>query len=279
MTSLEVQTSANLIGVFFSNTWNAILMPFWKDGSTWVNSITDRPALDVISAALYALGIVVLIYRWIKQRHWQDMFLLLSIPVLMLPSIMALAFPIENPSTSRAGGAVVPIILIAVIGLESMLSSLWKRASNGVARGAVAAVALFLVILSANQNYDLVFRQYNDSYERSTWNTYQMGQVCKDFIDSFGASDTCYVSGLAYWADTRLVAIAAGYPDKDFALWPENYATVKDDPRAKMFIVRATQTQDLETLHQLFPTGFETYHKSDLPDHDFVSFMVPPAAQ
>ncbi len=121
MTSLEVQTSANLIGVFFSNTWNAILMPFWKDGSTWVNSITDRPALDVISAALYALGIVVLIYRWIKQRHWQDMFLLLSIPVLMLPSIMALAFPIENPSTSRAGGAIVPILLVAVIGLESML--------------------------------------------------------------------------------------------------------------------------------------------------------------
>ncbi len=61
MTSIEVQTSANLIGVFFSNTWNALLMPFWKDGSTWVNSVTDRPALDVISAALYALGIVVLL--------------------------------------------------------------------------------------------------------------------------------------------------------------------------------------------------------------------------
>lgn len=279
ITSLEVQTSSNLVGVFFSNTWNAILMPFWKDGSTWVNSVTDRPALDVISAALYALGIVVLIYRWIKQRHWQDMFLLLSIPVLMLPSIMALAFPIENPSTSRAGGAIVPIILIAVIGLESMLSSLWKRASNSIAKAAVTAVALFLIILSANQNYDLVFNQFNTAYERSTWNTYQMGQVCKDFINSVGSPDTCYVSGLAYWADTRLVAIATGYPDKDFALWPENYATVKDDPRAKMFIVRATQTQDLETLHQLFPAGFETYHHSDLPDHDFVSFMVPSAAQ
>lgn len=279
MTSLEVQTSANLIGVFFSNTWNALLMPFWKDGTTWVNSVTDRPALDVITAALYALGIVVLIYRWVKQRRWQDMFLLLSIPVLMLPSIMALAFPIENPSTSRAGGAVVPIILIAVIGLESMLSSLWKRASNGVAKAAVTAVALFLIMLSANQNYDLVFNQFNNAYERSTWNTYQMGQVCKDFIDSVGSPDTCYVSGLAYWADTRLVAIATGYPDKDFALWPENYATVKDDPRAKMFIVRANQTQDLETLHQMFPAGFETYHHSDQPDHDFISFMVPPAAQ
>ncbi len=277
MTSLEVSMSANVIGVFFSNTWNALIMPFWKDGSTWVNSVTDRPVLDVVTAALYALGIVVLVARWIKKRNWQDMFLLLSIPVLMLPSIMALAFPVENPSTSRTGAAAIPIILIAVIGLQGLLSSLWKRASSGVAKGAVAAVAAFLLIVSLYQNYDLVFRQYNTAYENSTWNTYQMGQVCKDFIDSVGTPDTCYVSGLAYWADTRLVAMTTGYPDKDFALWPENYATVKDDPRAKMFLVRANQTQDLETLHQLFPTGFETYHQGNIPDHDFVAFMVPPA--
>lgn len=279
MTSIESNTTIDYVRVFLSNTWVALIMPFWKDGSTWVNSVTDRPALDVIMAAFYALGIVLMIVRYIKTRHWQDLFLLISVPVLLLPSILALAFPVENPSLSRAGGAVIPILLIAVFAFQSLFSSLWQKAATAFSKGAVTALALALVLLSANQNYDLVFNQFNNQFERSTWNTNQMGQVCKDFIDSVGDADTCYVSGLAYWADTRLVAMTAGYVDKDFALWPKDYATVQGDPRAKLFIVRANQTQDLETLHQMFPGGYETYHHSDIPDHDFVAFMVPAIVQ
>ncbi|PKN85451.1 MAG: hypothetical protein CVU45_08610, partial [Chloroflexi bacterium HGW-Chloroflexi-7] len=36
MTSAERQLPGAVIQVFLSNFWNAIVMPFWKDGSTWV---------------------------------------------------------------------------------------------------------------------------------------------------------------------------------------------------------------------------------------------------
>ena len=276
MTSAEVPLAKDVIMVFLSNTWNAITMPFWNDGSTWVISVTNRPALDVVSAALYFIGLVVVLVRWVKNHTWQDLFLVLAIPVLMLPSILALAFPVENPSLSRAGGAVVPIMIIVAIGFQSLLVSLWQKCRAIFGKVLVVVLALAMVFLSAFQNYDLFFNQYNNSYANATWNTKQIGEVCKDYIDSVGASDTCYVVGVAYWVDTRLVAMVAGYPTMDYAIWPKDIQATTSDPRAKMFIVKADQSDALDLLKQIYPSGFGTLHPSPIPGRDFVAYFVPP---
>jgi 4-amino-4-deoxy-L-arabinose transferase-like glycosyltransferase len=277
MTSAEVPLAKDVILVFLSNTWNALTMPFWKDGSTWVISVTDRPALDVVTAALYFIGLVVVFLRWRKQRNWQDLFLILAIPVLMLPSILALAFPIENPSLSRAGGAVVPIIIIAAIGFQSVLVNLWKKCRGLFNKGLVVTLALGLVLISANQNYDLVFNQYNNSYANATWNTKEMGEVCKAFIESVGTPDNCYVVGLAYWVDTRLVAMVAGYPTKDYAIWPKDIINTTSDTRAKMFIIKSDHADAIQLIHQIYPNGYSTLHQSPIPGRDFISYLVLPA--
>ena len=93
----------------------------------WVHSVTGSPALDIVSAALYFLGVVLLILRYIRRRTWQDLLLLLSVPLLMLPSILSLAFPDENPALNRAGGAIVPVFLIIAIALDGLMSGVEKR--------------------------------------------------------------------------------------------------------------------------------------------------------
>jgi uncharacterized protein YggT (Ycf19 family) len=276
MTSAEVPLAGNVVLVFLSNTWNAMVMPFWKDGSTWFLSVTDRPGLDVVTAAFYFIGLVIVFVRWLRRRNWQDMFLLVSIPLLMLPSILALAFPNENPSPSRLGGAVVPIIIIAVMGLQGFLAGLWLKAKQNVGKVAIVILALLIVFFSAKQNYTIVFDQYKTSYANATWNSKEIGEVCKDFIDSVGTPETCYVSGLAYWVDTRLVAVAAGYPNADFALWPKDFETSLVNPNAKMFIVKADQADTLVQLQQLYPLGFAILHKSPIEGRDFYAFLVPP---
>jgi 4-amino-4-deoxy-L-arabinose transferase-like glycosyltransferase len=279
LTSAEVPLAKDIILVFLSNTWNAITMPFWKDGTTWVISVTGRPALDVVTAALYFIGLVVVFVRWLKARRWQDLFLLLSIPVLMLPSILALAFPEENPSLSRAGGAIVPIIIIAAIGLQSILMSLWQKCRASFGKVLVVILALGLVFISANQNYDLVFNQYKNEYANATWESKEIGDVCKDFIDSVGTPDTCYVIGLANWVDTRLVAMVAGYPTMDYALWPKDVQATTADTRAKMFIVKADHADAIALLNQVYPNGFATKHTSSVPGRDFIAYFVPPAGK
>ena len=182
MTSTEQPLAGNIFAVFMQNFWNAISMPFWKDGNTWVISVPGRPGLDVVSAALYFLGLCLVVYRWLHSRSWQDLFLLVSIPLLMLPSILALAFPEENPSLSRAGGAAIPVFLVCAIGLETVLTSLWKKSSGVTAKSAVVILGIALIGFSALQNYDIALNQYPAEYKNATWNTSQMGNVARDFI-------------------------------------------------------------------------------------------------
>jgi hypothetical protein len=94
-------------------------MYFWSNGEIWPVSIPHRPALDVVSAALFFTGLVLLVVRYIRNRNWLDIFLLLSVPLLMLPSILSLAFPSENPTLNRTAGALIPVFI--VIGLSFVL--------------------------------------------------------------------------------------------------------------------------------------------------------------
>ncbi|MCK5313821.1 MAG: glycosyltransferase family 39 protein, partial [Anaerolineales bacterium] len=113
--------------IFFGNLWKAMIMFTWDNGEIWVHSVTHRPALDVVSAALFSLGIVLLLMRYLRKRQWFDLFLLLSVPLLMLPSVLSLAFPAENPSLNRAAGAIVPVFLILGIALDALLDVFEKK--------------------------------------------------------------------------------------------------------------------------------------------------------
>ena len=77
----------------------------WDDGNVWVNSIPNWPALDIVTGALFLIGVILVLTRYIQKRHWLDLFLILSIPIFELPSSLSLAFPGENPELNRTGGA------------------------------------------------------------------------------------------------------------------------------------------------------------------------------
>ena len=275
MTSAERQISGSVAQIFFSNLWNALTMTFWKDGSTWFISVPNRPALDVVTAALYFMSLILMVYRWLRARRWQDLFLLISIPILMLPSILALAFPEENPSLSRAGGAAIPIFLICAIGLETLLTSLWKKTANRFARSCVVALGLALFAFSAMQNYDIALKQYPDQYARATWNTTQMGEVAKEFIQLTGNEDNVWVMAVPYWVDTRLVAYSAGYVGKDYEIWPDELETTMEQSGAKLFIVKYDDVEGMARLHEVYPDGFTAYHTSEIEGRDFYAYIVP----
>jgi hypothetical protein len=263
--------------IFLQNLWNASTMYFWSDGQIWVHSVTNHPALDVISAALYFLGVVLLLVRYIRQRTWQDLILLLSVPLLMLPSILSLAFPDENPALNRLAGAIIPVFLIVAVSLDGLMSAIEKRVPSKTGLTFSWGLATILILFSALGNYDLVFNQYRRAYELSSWNTSEMGQVVHDFGAMYGSTETAYVLPYAYWVDTRLVGMNAGDPARDYAIPPEQVAATLSDPRPKMFLIYPEDTPDLDLLRQLFPQGFLSMFKSKV-GKDFYIFMVPPAS-
>jgi 4-amino-4-deoxy-L-arabinose transferase-like glycosyltransferase len=265
--------------IFLSNLWNAMVMFFYSNGDIWVHSVVNRPALDVVTAALFFCGLVLLTVRYIRTRRWQDLLLVVSIPLLMMPSILSLAFPNENPSLNRTGGAYIPVMIVAAIALDGLMTGLWRAARSRMGRFATGGLVAVLLIWCMAQNADLVFHQFKVQFNAAAWNTYEIGDVVRSFADSIGSIDTAYVVPYPYWVDTRLVGINAGYPTKDTAIAPNQFAETKSDPRAKLFILKQEDQENIAALKKLYPNGTLQYHKSTpYEGKDFWLFLVPAAA-
>jgi hypothetical protein len=285
MGSVERPLPAPAWQIFLQNSWNALTMFAWDDGEIWVHSVPHRPALDVVSGALFHLGVILLLLRYLLHRHWLDLFLLLSIPLLLMPSVLSLAFPAENPSLNRTAGAIIPVFLVVGLALDGLLSALYRPLDStssagsfpALNRGLAVVLVAFLLSWSLIQNYDLVFKQYQLSFQLSAWNTSEIGRVIRGFADSVGRADRAWVVPYPYWVDTRLVGMNAGYPTTDYALWPEDFKTTLDKPETKMFILKPDDGKSLQLLQELYPQGSLKTYQSKVEGKDFYIYLIPPS--
>jgi hypothetical protein len=265
--------------IFLSNVWNGLKMFGWDNGEVWVNSIPHRPALDWVTSTFFHLGLVMLLVRYLKQRRWVDLFLILSIPLLQLPSTLSLAFPAENPATNRAAGAIVPVFLIAAYAFDALPR--WFREQWQEARweryGLVLVSILFILV--ARINYNLVFVEYQDLFRRSAWNTSEAGEVIHHYANSIGSYESAYVVAFPHWVDTRLVAMNAGIPTRDYAISPENLGSLLEKPGPYLLLLHPDDEVGLNTLYDLFPNLSVNRWPNEIPGKDFVIAFVPVVEQ
>jgi 4-amino-4-deoxy-L-arabinose transferase-like glycosyltransferase len=274
--SIEQPLSGPAWLIFMNNLGRAVTMFAWNNGEIWPVSIPYRPALDVVSAALFYLGIVLLLVRYIRQRNWVDLFLILSVPLLLLPSILSLAFPNENPALNRMAGAIVPVFLIVGLSLDGFLKGLETKFSMPFNTKAAWGIGAILLLWAAVQNFNLVFDEYRTNYELSSWNTSEIGQVIKDYTDSFVAPENAYVVAYPYWVDTRLVGINAGFPTRDFALWPQQFSETLSQSGPKLFVIKPEDQNSIAALRALYPEGYLQLYPSKFENKDFYLFTVLP---
>jgi len=277
LTGMETEFQRHPLIIFFQNFWKASVMFFWDNGVVWVHSVTQRPALEAISGALYFLGIVGLLIRYIRKRNWRDLFILSSIPMLLMPSILSLAFPNENPCLNRTAGAIVPVFVIIGLAFESIIRLFWERLSGRFGKTILILFVALLLFWSAGNNYDLVFDQYYTVYQLSSWNTSEIGHIAEMFIETLGTPDTTYVVGYPYWVDTRLVAINAGYPGMDFAIYTDQIPETVNDLQAKMFFINVNDGENMQLLLETYPNGVLQQYDSAVENKDFMIFYVPPS--
>ncbi|GAB4577673.1 MAG: hypothetical protein Fur0022_04040 [Anaerolineales bacterium] len=277
ISDVETQLPEPASKIFIKNLGRGLAMFGWDDGETWPHSVTHRPALDFVSAALFHLGVVLLLARYLWKRDWLDLFLLISIPILMLPSILSLAFPNENPALNRPGGAYVPVFLVLALALDGVMHSLEKGLHGKRGSRVAWGLAVILFALAAQQNYDLVFNQYFRSYQLSSWNTSELGEVIKGYLDSgLGQPDGVWIVGYPHWVDTRLASMIAGYPERDFGVIPEEMLIRSQGyVGPKLFLLHPQGLDSLQTLQNTYPGGLLTMYDSKVETKDFWIYFVP----
>jgi hypothetical protein len=281
ISSVEQPLPSPALLIFLRNTGRALTMFSWSDGEVWTTSIPFRPALDTASGALFWAGVTLVFVTYLRKRQWQHLFLLLSIPVLMLPSIMSLAFPSENPNLYRTGGAAIPVFLLVGLALDGLMTAIETRRTQSPSQTRLAPIlawglAIILFFISAYQSYNLTFNQYRQQYELAAWNTSEMGQVVKDFAATFGKVDNVWVMGYPYWVDTRLIGIISGYPLRNFAMFVEDLGKIPVNSASKLFLINPQDQNAISALQQRYSQGVLSVYPTKNPDKKFLIFFVPP---
>ena len=271
------------------NLRNALLMFNVRGDVAWINGAPGRPALDPWTGALFALGLVAWARRIQRQRSVLPLLLPLALVILLLPSALALSFPRENPSHTRASGALPVALMIAALPLAQLVDQLRHR-FRGRAGAVCAAGMVLLFTLGALQTSQQRYFGENLRYWRqATFDYSTAGQALASFVAVNDAPGNAFVIAWPHWWDHRAVGIEAGLME-----WPNGLhgsgnlardlaaARAREGPyRLKtgaglLFFLSPEDEASLAVLRDLFPAGLAEQRRSGLERHEFLLYRVPP---
>ncbi len=91
------------------------------------HNLPGVPMLDPLTGMFLMLGLVVALRRW---RDPTALLVLAWLPLMLLPGILSLVF--EAPQALRSIGVIVPVVLLAALGLSAATSRLRAETGNWV---------------------------------------------------------------------------------------------------------------------------------------------------
>ena len=122
----QLQILGERVPVLLSNLRNALLEFHYTFESTWVTAVPGEPAMDTTTAAFMLLGVAAWLTMMVKTRDPVIWFIPILLFFMLLVSALALSFPIEVPSFTRASGAIAPAYLIAALPVVIICRLLWS---------------------------------------------------------------------------------------------------------------------------------------------------------
>ena len=274
------------------------LMFNWKGDRAWFSGAPDgTPALDFLTGALFIVGLGIVVVRIWRRRDPVEVLLPISILIMILPSALAIAFPIEVPSFTRGSGALPMVYLVAALGLATVIQMARQRVPQGWPRRLswIALVALLLLATLSNSNSYFVDAMAD--YRSSTLPHKQAGQILAGFSASTGAPGNAFMIAYKYWMDHRAIGIEAGeihwangiadptqMPEVMFDQMRINEITRYDgvaryafNPNRQMlFFLNSADSVGLATVQKLFPKGLIMPIQAYDVTRDFEIYVVSP---
>lgn len=199
--------------ILADNLRGALLMFNWKGDVAWINAAPNRPAMDSATGALLVVGLAAWLARMVRRRDPFDWLVPVALLIMLLPSALSIAYPVENPSHTRTSGALPLAYLIAALPLALVVKSLVEQV--GGRRGRVAAgAAVALVVAGAyGANSATYFNNYYQAYVGSSLPYTEVGRVLRGFAESDGSFGNAFMIAYPYWWDHRAIGIEAGRVD------------------------------------------------------------------
>ena len=264
----------------------ALMYHFYGD-SSWVSGLGDEPAMDPVTSALMLLGSAAWLSLIVRTRDPIALFVLIYLLAMLLPTALALSFPIEVPSFIRASGAIPPSYLLAALPLAVFCRHLCNKVSGR--KGAVLAFGMVACLLLAANHYNasMYFGRFTDNYRQASHPQAQAGRLLRGFAESDGAFGNAFALTSPHWWDIRAVGIEAGrmFWDSggDVSALPQllakglrREAAFRLDPERDMLFFYARENADaLPALTRWFPGGRQLEIRVEPAHKSFYVYRAP----
>ncbi|MGB9880559.1 MAG: glycosyltransferase family 39 protein, partial [Anaerolineae bacterium] len=275
-TSLEVSTPRDNVKVFADNVKRAFLMFNWMGDDAWPESVPLRPALDYVSGGLFVLGAAYVLYLLFFKRKPLAVYLIVSMFILLLPSTLAIAFPIENPSNLRAS-AVIPVMILLVAFPLYLIGKRVVQLMRGSMGTLLVMVLVALVLWQATRlNFQTYFVDYREHYRRSAWNATDMARVIRSFGDIYGGIQNAYLICTPYWIDGWTISLVLGdITWANFIFQPSDMEPHLAEPRNRLYIYNPVNAEAERWLLEHYPNGQLMRFEAFSPDKNFMIYFAP----
>jgi hypothetical protein len=282
------------VPTLMNNIRNVLLMFNWKGDVAAISGVPNQPAMDSLSGALLIVGLAAWMAMMVRRRDIAMCLIPIFIFLMLLPSALSIAFPVENPSHTRTSGAMPGVYLIAALPLALVTDSLFSTIERK-RLGWVTAIGLcgLVIVGSFYANAYSYFEIYPDAYADSFDPYTEPGNYLRGFALSGGSYGNAFMVGYQHWWSHRAIGLAAGLETQ----WPNGIITREDIPRMlqdgelrtdrfrfdpNRDIVFFYSPEDEETgdyLRDIFPNGYATIEHTYARNNDYMVYRVPAMGQ
>lgn len=270
----------NAVSTFFGNVKDALLMFNWQGDVVWVYNIPLRPALDFVMGALLVLGVVILILRWLRYHELAIVYLAIVFFVMMMPTALALAFPVENPAFGRGAGMIPIVFVVAALPLYFTGAAIRRLLPERWGAVPVLGLTAGLVIWVAVLNSQLYFGDYEKLTLANANNVTEVAGAMREFGDAGPGIESTYIKIWPHWVDTRNLALTLGDFQWNNVLGDiEQAADQTGTPNPKLYILHPDDVDSLDWLRRAYPAGRSEEYQSSVNEHkNFIMFFTSPAS-
>lgn len=280
-TENEVNIQGEAAQIFFDNYGDALRMFNVAGDVAWISAVPGEPMLGLVAGGLFLLGLAAWAVRIAIRRDPVDSFMVVAGLIMLLPSALAIAFPIENPSATRASGT-LPIVFLLAAWPLSLVRQKW-RISFGRVLGTFLSGAFIAALLAGSfaYNFETYFTRYDEAYRAAALNPGPVADAVRDVIGPDAPLDGVWLVGWPFWHDYRAIGIEAGditfhnaVADtsvlQDYLMnFPEKFTT-----RPLVFIVNPLDEATLDVLRDWYPSGDAEFHPDPVAKKDFYLYVV-----
>ncbi len=256
MTRVRSQGSAandfNALGRFGHNLQNAVWMFNWRSDVSTLHNIPYRRSLDPVMGAFLLAGGAIAIGGWLFYRRGPFPYLLLGFIAFLLPSVLVLAFPGENPSAGRAAGVMPLTFGVVALPVSFVLSRIYRALSPPAGLAVSSLLLVGLMVPVTIYNYNWYFDDYHASYVSSAGPSSCLADLIRKEKGSDPSLQMVYFVGVGGWVDGGGLKLMLGQPD-----WIADSQTDKDSlskhARNSLYVLNVDDSKSRSQLSSFFP--------------------------